>query len=411
MKQLELSRYQARFFNTWKNAPHDIINNLQYVFELQGRLNIALLKQACGFVLSTNDIFQIKFDHSGKSAWQQNYNIDKVFNIIDKPSDHNTQISTILYSPLNLCADPLLQFYLIEHSTEKNCYFFIIKSHHIVIDGGCAKRICKLISDTYNSLLTNNTLPAIFCHYTDYLKYEHQLMSETTTQQLHSFWYKLLEDIPLFTKIPAKTQPLRKLHPVEQIFFTINGDTVTRLNQFATQNTSTTFIVIAALYGQLLADYSQQTKFAITYPINLRGKNCITTAGCFINNIFLKFDFSRNPSLTDLVNELNQQRQNSIRYRTHLFMDIIDSLQRTTDDFINIGLVQGNINIEPLELSTVTSNPWPTFTKSLPYQMRLVYDTSIKNSITFRLDYAIDEIAQSFAQEFMSRLAENLTKL
>lgn len=92
-------------------------------------------------------------------------------------------------------------------------------------------------------------------------------------------------------------------------------------------------------------------------------------------------------------------------------MDIIDSLQRTTDDFINIGLVQGNINIEPLELSTVTSNPWPTFTKSLPYQMRLVYDTSIKNSITFRLDYAIDEIAQSFAQEFMSRLAENLTKL
>lgn len=408
MKPLALSRYQARFFNTWKNAPDDIISNLQYVFELKGEINIELLKQACGLLLVTNDIFQMRFDASGKSGWRQNYSIDRLFNIIRTPADHNVQIEAILYSPLNLCADPLLQFYLIEHSTEKNCHFFIIKSHHIVIDGSCARNVCKFISSAYNALLTGSNLPLPFCRYADYLEYENQLMNLTTPQQLRTFWINFLQDVPLFTKIPTKTKPLRKLHPVEQLFFTIRGKSVSILNQFAANNNSTIFTVIAALYGQLLANYSQQEKFAITYPVNLRGKNCMTAAGSFINNIFLKFDFSRQPSLTDLIIELNQQRQDSKKYHQQLFTDIIDSLERKADDFINIGLVQGNINIEPLELLATTSTPWPTFTKSLAYQMRLVYDQSIKNSITFRLDYAIDEIEPNFAQEFMAKLEKNL---
>ncbi len=411
MKPLTLSRYQARFFNTWKNAPDDVISNLQYVFELKGVVNIELLKQACGLVLVNNDIFQMRFDASGKSGCQQNYTIDTLFKIIRNPSDHFAQIKTILYSPLNLCADPLLQFYLIEHSNEKNCYFFIIKSHHIVIDGSCAKNVCNFISSAYNALLTGSNLPPPFCRYADYVEYENQLMNLTPPQHSRAFWINFLQDVPLFTKIPTKTQPLRKLHPVEQLFFTISGESVSTLNQFAANNNSTTFTVIAALYGQLLADYSQQEKFAITYPVNLRSKNCMTAAGSFINNIFLKFDFSRQPSLTDLIIELNQQRQDSKKYHQQLFTDIIDSLERKADDFINIGLVQGNINIEPLELLATTSTPWPTFTKSLAYQMRLVYDQSIKDSITFRLDYAIDEIELNFAQEFMTKLEKSLIRI
>ena len=90
------------------------------------------------------------------------YQTDSAFKIISQPSNHQLELERILYYPLNLCQDPLLQFYLVQHNQKKRHLFFIIKSHHIVIDGGCARSITKFIADTYNSFVTNTALATKF---------------------------------------------------------------------------------------------------------------------------------------------------------------------------------------------------------------------------------------------------------
>ena len=261
MKLLPTSRYQARFFNIWKNSPTNVVNNLQYVFELNGNLDIPLLKKSCSLVLSQNEIFHAKFDISGEICFYGNYHIDLVFKIINRPDNHQRELDHILYYPLNLCEDPLLQFYLIQHSKENNVYFFIIKSHHIVIDGGCAKNITKFISDTYNSFITNSELPANFNSYTEYIKIEQSLQSNFSPECSKLFWKNFANGTPLFIKLPNKITPHRKLHPMEQIFFTIEKHTFKALKSVAIKYNSTVFVVIAALYGKLLSAVSQQKKF------------------------------------------------------------------------------------------------------------------------------------------------------
>ncbi len=412
MKLLPTSRYQARFFNIWKNSPANIVNNLQYVFELSGNLDIQILRKCCDQVLSQNEIFHAQFDHSGKICFYANYHIDLVFKIINRPDNHQRELDHILYYPLNLCEDPLLQFYLIQHSKENNVYFFIIKSHHIVIDGGCAKNITKFISDTYNSFITNSELPANFNSYTEYIKIEQSLQSNFSPEYSKLFWKNFANGTPLFIKLPNKITPHRKLHPMEQIFFTIENHTVKALKSVAIKYNSTVFVVIAALYGKLLSTVSHQKKFMVTYPLNMRPKTCMTTAGSFINNIFFKFDFSCNPSLGELITNLEQQRSETIKHKNMLFMDILELLNREENDYINTGVVQGNINIESLDLIHVKSVPQPTFTKSLSYQMRLVYDQQLQHEqITFRLDYASDEIDLEFANEFMAKFHNSILEI
>lgn len=407
-----MSRYQARFFHIWKNSPTNVVNNLQYVFELSGNLDIQALKKSCSLVLSQNEIFHARFDISGEICFYSDYQINSIFKIINRPDNHQHELDHILYYPLNLCEDPLLQFYLIQHSTENNVYFFIIKSHHIVIDGGCARNITRFISDTYNSFITSSELPANFSSYTEYIKIEQSLQSNFDSEFSKLFWKYFANGTPLFVKLPNKTTPHRKLHPMEQIFFTIEKHTVKALKSIAVGYNSTVFVVIAALYGKLLSAASHQKKFMITYPVNMRPKTCITTAGSFINNIFFKFDFTCNPSLGELITNLEQQRSETVKHKNMLFMDILELLNREENDYINTGIVQGNINIEPLDLIHVKSIPQPTFTKSLSYQMRLVYDQLLQHEqITFRLDYASDEIDLEFAEEFMDKFHKSLLEI
>lgn len=143
----------------------------------------------------------------------------------------------------------------------------------------------------------------------------------------------------------------------------------------------------------------------------MRDESCKTSAGSFINNIFFKFDFATHPSLNELIQNLHRQTRESKLYQELPFFEITEALQREASDYINIGLVQGNINITPLNLVNISSKPIPTFTKSLAYQMRLVYDQSLENSLRFRLDYAVDELELSFAKEFMAKLERSLLEL
>lgn len=408
MKPLATSRYQKRFFNIWKNSPTNIVNNLQYVFELSGNLDIQILKKACSLVLSQNEVFHARFEISGKICFYGDYQIDSIFKIISQPDNHQLELERILYYPLDLCQDPLLQFYLVQHSPKNDTYYFIIKSHHIVIDGGCARSITKFIADTYNSFVTNTALATKFASYTEYIKIEQLQQNNFDLEQSKLFWKNFAADIPLFVKLPHITIPQRKLHPVEQVFFSIKSETVKTLKSTAIKYNSTVFVVIAALYGKLLSNVSEQKKFMVTYPINMRPKTCMTVAGSFINNIFFKFDFAHNPSLEELIADLEQQRSATTKHKNMLFMDILELLNRGENDYINTGIVQGNINLEPLDMIQVKSVPQPTFTKSLSYQIRLVYDQQLNGEITFRLDYATDEISIEFAHEFMAKLHKNL---
>ena len=411
MQSLPISKYQLRFLSIWEQSPTDVVCNLQYAFELDGNLNIPILKKSCGLVLAKNDIFHARFDNQTKTCVYCNYDIDSLFKIINTTDDYHATIRKILYSPLDLSHDPLLQFYLICHSDHENRYYFIIKSHHIVIDGVCARNVTKFIEQAYNSFLGYEPLPTSFNTYQEYLRKESLSSKNINVEKCKLFWQNFLSSTPLFTKIPTKVPVIRKLHPVEQIFFTLHQPELDRLRIFAKQNSSSIFVVIAALYGTLLADYAKQQKFAITYPVNIRDESCKTSAGSFINNIFFKFDFVKNPSLNELIQNLHSQTRESKQYRELPFFEITDALQREASDYINIGLVQGNINIKPLNFVNISSKPTPTFTKSLAYQMRLVYDQSLENSLRFRLDYAVDELELSFAKEFMDKLELSLLKL
>ena len=145
MQSLPISKYQLRFLSIWEQSPTDVVCNLQYAFELNGNLNIPILKKSCGLVLAKNDIFHARFDNQTKTCVYCNYDIDALFKIINTTDDYHSTIRKILYSPLDLSHDPLLQFYLICHSDHENRYYFIIKSHHIVIDGVCAGNVTKFI--------------------------------------------------------------------------------------------------------------------------------------------------------------------------------------------------------------------------------------------------------------------------
>src|SRR3990167_10396951 len=287
---LPISEYQKRFFLEWALNPDDTSYNQSLIYKISGDLNIAYLKQACECLTQQHEVVHARYDATGTRCFYQNYTIDDFFHILplDSSCDVMTQLCRLIDRPFDLTEDVLLQFYLLQ--TDANEFYFIVNAHHIVCDAQSAVILIQSISNHYQQLACGDyQWSQLDKTFSKAVQKKVEALTDEYVDKASQYWKNFIDDMPLSVSLPYQTRDNQSILG-DTIYFELTEEEIQSLKSCAKRNKTTIFITLAALYGFIIAKYSHQEQFLLSYPINLRPLGFSDVTGCFINNLLLKID-------------------------------------------------------------------------------------------------------------------------
>ncbi|MDO6435456.1 amino acid adenylation domain-containing protein [Flavitalea sp. BT771] len=418
-KRLPISEYQKMFFLEWVLAPDAIVYNISIINKLTGNIDEKLLKRACELFVNRNEVVHAQYSEDGESCYYGEFSIDDFFygSTLRKDMSVQAQIRQLQYEPFDLTKGPLLRIHLVRNEDENNpeFYFFFV-AHHIICDANWALQFFLQVQSAYNRLSTGEGIVAE-CHrtFTQAVEAERKVLNAEYKKDARQFWLELIADIPLAGNLPYRTNP--DGHSLDDIlsdktgefnYFQISALQTSALRLYAMQKETTVFIVLSALYGLVLSRFICQERFLFSYTVNTRAADFKEIAGCFVNNIPMKFDLSTVDTIDELVESLEQQRKRAKRYQGYSFLDIIQDQRKYNQckqgNVFNIGFSQTYLNAIPFELHGLKSLPVDiSWSKNSLHEIGLFYDdrsSEIKFMLEFRKSlfdtYLIQQLIDSF---------------
>lgn len=420
---LPISEYQKRFFIEWAMSPHETLYNTSLVYKLKGNLSTQYIGEAVRIFVQQNEILLAKYSHDGKSCFKRDFDLNEYYQILSKdPSTEiESQIRSILDTPFDLTKDVLMKFHLIVDTEKSNEYYWVITGQHIITDAATAFQINKQIQDNYNLVSEGKTVSSeIEKTFTKAIEQESSKLTKEFQQESKDFWLSFLSGIPLSIPLPYKSGVDRKNldsrladKSGEVVFFELSTEQTTRLKAFSKQRRSTSFIVLSAIYGLVLSNYSNQNKILLSYPVNMRPRGFSDVLGCFVNNLPLKLDLDEVETLDELIAQLGRQRREVKKYQgyslTNIIQDQREEKNQEINSFFNVGITQANLNAISMQLHDVQcENIAITNSKKCVSEIGLLFDEYSSDVIKFKFEYRKElfnkEMIYSFLEAFQQTL-------
>ena len=399
LKQLPVSEYQKRFFLAWALNPTSCEYNESLVFKVSkqnDRIDKDLLKKCCEIMINEDEIFYSRFDQDGSTCYCCNYVIDDFYQEIELAEDIDIRENAkeLISKPFDITKDTLLRLYVLSYANSSE-YYLIANAHHIICDAVFASTLVNRILAIRNSLRSNEKINNDTEHcFKNAVKKEQDLLAEKNINITNQFWIETLKDIPLHVDLPKKSILNNKKEDIqEEIYFNLSHEDLSELKLLSKATKSTLFSVLSALYGFVLAKYSNQEKFTFTYPINLRPQGFRDVFGCFVNNVPLIIDLSDKITMSDLISDIIKQRIACKEHQWYSLTDLINDQRKDRNEYdsnewFNVGLIEANLNAMRIDIPNmiITSediNP----KKTGIYDLALAYDPRANNGVKCKLLY------------------------
>ena len=230
-------------------------------------------------------------------------------------------------------------------------YELLLTIHHSIFDGWSSTifldELAALCSDFIDGRQRSIAADPDQPEYTDYLYWlEHWLESEDAEQQL-SFWRKQLTGAQATPSLPFE-QPDANYDPrAERWYFNIDEKRTAGLRKIATANNTTLFVILQAVLQMQLHRHTGALDLSTGTAVanrNVSGSEKIL--GLFINSLAIRGDLSGNPSLNNLIQQLNLKMQEIIKnqeYPFELSATAVQDVLRHKGSIFNISLLLQNI--------------------------------------------------------------------
>ncbi|UZO80610.1 amino acid adenylation domain-containing protein [Aquimarina sp. ERC-38] len=416
---LPISRYQRKFFYEWSLNPTQSSYNVSFIYRLRGLLDKQALKLACNRFITRHDVFKAVFDKNFLQCYKGNFIVDDFYEetIFNSQQSIDQQIKQIVNLPFDI-TKKCLRIVLI--TTDKpNDYVFILQVHHIISDGIFGLEILKQINHDYNAICNNRIEDEIIVskYFKQAVEKEKQSLNKEFNDTAREFWINYINKRRVQIDFPYKinnniSAEILNNKKGDSIYFDLPSSKSKLLRKFAKENRTTNFIIISAVYGYVLYKYCNQTKFAISYPVDARPRGFKNVEGCFVNNIPLLFDFEEVDNIYDLITCLNEQRKAVKPFQVYPTSNIINDQRKAGNDIsnpLNVGISQTTLNETSFKLKGLETEsiniPWG---EDIISEFTLLFDEYSSKDIKFRFEYRKflfdDDLISAFIDSFKNTI-------
>ena len=377
---LQLSFAQQRLWFLDRLEPESAFYNISSAFNLSGQINEEALFASINEIFRRHEILRTAFNTvEGKANLEILSTVNFVPQIVDlsilpeKDKDEELlKLSNIEANrPFDLSQVPLMRVTLIKLKFHE--HVLIINMHHIISDGWSNGIFIKELAAFYEAHVKNEPLqlPDLPIQYIDFSHWQREWLKGDILENQLNYWEKKLENIHDRLELPTDfKRPAVQRHHGERIYFEIKPEVYKQLISVSNEENSTLFILLLTVFNTFLMKYSGQEDICIGTPVSGRNRSEIEPLiGFFVNTLVLRNNLSGNPTIRELLKQVNKTAIDAYANQDVPFEKLVDLIQPQREmsytpmfqvmfafirsELETIGL--HNLEIKPIKLRNVTS--------------------------------------------------------
>lgn len=411
-KSLPISRFQRKFWLTWKIWPESPENNYCFSYDIYGKLDIDLLVRAFLYAVKSHETFRSIYseDENGEARMFPDTGIDPEVRIVssekerfEKDSEACIQdfIREFTLQPYKLNKKPPIRLGIMKITDEH--HIVVLGMHHIIADGVSAPIVPAQWALVYNAFLQKEPPPDFHSDlFAEYIDKEPELFPADNEMESSDFLMRLTEGVPAHLELPYSKND-KAVATREAVYFEMDEKIITEAKKIARSCHSTLFSCYTAVFSALVMRYTKKKSSLLVYQINRRPSGFSELLSVFVDSLPLRADMDTKMSLKDIIRSLTEQRKETRKYKSCLFEDFLVRLQKergkqNTRNLFNIGINQSTLTSNiPLPFDGL--NCVPLAPPATEMWMELLLEVDNLNEKACRLCYNGRLLSDQFAKQ------------
>ncbi|MEH6422151.1 HSAF biosynthetic non-ribosomal peptide synthetase/polyketide synthase [Pseudomonas sp. CGJS7] len=252
-----------------------------------------------------------------------------LFDAQDKSWDEiYQQIIREYRKPYDLEHDALVRFRLFKRGKDR---WVIMKAvHHIISDAISTFTFIEELLAIYEGLRRGEKveLAPVRSKYLDFYNWQSKFLAGREAGKMLEYWKSHLpEEVPILALPTDKPRPIVQTHNGASEFFTLDGELSARIHSLARENGVTVFMVLLAAYYVLLHRYTGQDDVIVGSPVMGRTQEEFAQVyGYFVNPLPLHVNLSAQPSVSELLAQVQQIVLNGLDNQEYPFVLLVEKL-------------------------------------------------------------------------------------
>jgi len=245
----------------------------------------------------------------------------------------NKRLTEETYEPFDLEDGPLLRVNLFRQSAKEHVLLLVV--HHIVADFWSLALLVQELCVLYDAITdgTSADLAPLTLQYTDYARWQAQLVAGPEGERLRAYWQKHLSAIPAVLTLPTdRPRPPIQTYRGASHSFKLDVKLTSKIKNLARNHGATLYVVLLAAFQVLLYRHTNQKKFLVGSPTT--GRNHArwgSLVGYFVNLLVLPARFSGNPDFKTFLEEVRQMVFAAFEHQEYPFSLLVERLQKERD--------------------------------------------------------------------------------
>jgi amino acid adenylation domain-containing protein len=352
-----LTSYQKDIWIKHKLNEKTPQGNIGAYAEIDGSLNYAKLNRAVQKIVSSVDSLRLRIIEKAGVAYQYFENhADYTMPIIDYTQNEFTTddaldwINDRFSIPFKL-TERLFDLVLLKVSNTK--HFWLIKAHHLIVDGWSLTNLIKKIVEVYNVSdidLTEVVSPS----FKSLMESDQNYLSSNRYQSDREFWKKELANVPesIFSYKSNITDSITS----KRTSFNISRETYSKIQSLCESNKFSEFSYFLGIISLYFFRFYRLDRMIINIPVLNRSKKERQIIGHCVNTIPIVIEISSTDSFIHHVKRITGQFSKFYKHSKLAFGEIqrelVEANTRLFDVTLSFDIHDTNQFIESANLST-----------------------------------------------------------
>src|SRR5438128_549749 len=213
--------------------------------------------------------------------------------------------------------------------------YLLLAAHHIAVDGWSMKVLIEHLKRLYEGERTGETrpLPEPAAQYTDFVRWQNDLLAGPQGQRLWSYWRETLSgELPVLDLAHSRPRPTVQRDNTAWREFVLSKNLTRRLKALAEAEGTTLYVTLLAALQVLLYRYTRQEDILIGSPMLGRSRGVFSeTVGDFVNVVVLRDQVSGAATFKALLSQARRTVLEAIAHQDYPFSLLVDQLQPIRD--------------------------------------------------------------------------------
>jgi amino acid adenylation domain-containing protein len=319
-------------------APESMVYNVSFAARISSVVNIPALHRSFQALVNRHPCLRTTFPvYNGNPAQRVHQHAKVEFQETDaslwSPDELVPRMTDEAHRSFDLERGPLFRVNVFTRSAHE--HFLLLVVHHIVVDFWSLAILLSELGTLYSAEEAGvpAVLPPLGAQYSDYVRWQSEMLAGVEGNRLWSYWQSQLGgQLPVLELPTDHPRPPIQTHRGGSHELRLNDGLSGRLRAFAKAQGATLYVVMLAAFQSMLHCLTGQDDLVTATPVIGRSRTEFEgIVGLFTNPVFLRADFSGNPTFREFLSQVRRTVLDSLEHQDYPTLLLVERLRPARD--------------------------------------------------------------------------------